>query len=155
MKQFPSAAVLTFALNCLTFAALLPLPMQTSVAQPSAPNWARFLDRNGGYTDSEGGYYNPKAGTYTDKRGGIVDNWAGYTYKDGSYKAATGDYWDAPTKTFKLANGEDMKSEETANEEAIAALRQTAEENGKFNKDGIWTAMIARIKAEHNLVPTK
>jgi hypothetical protein len=113
----------------------------------------KYLDKNGGYKDNEGGYYDPKAGTYTDKEGGIVDNWQGYTYKDGSYKAATGDYWDAPTKTFQLANGEDLKSEETTNEEAIQTLRETAAEAGKYNKDGIQTAMMARIRMEHPLVP--
>jgi hypothetical protein len=113
----------------------------------------KFLDKNGGYKDNEGGYYDPKAGTYTDKEGGIVDNWQGYTYKDGSYKAATGDYWDAPTKTFKLASGEDLKSEETTNEEAVKTLRDTAEEAGKYNKDGIRSAMMARVKLEHPLVP--
>ena len=112
-----------------------------------------FLDKNGGYKDNEGGYYNPKAGTYTDKEGGIVDSWQGYTYKDGSYKAATGDYWDAPTKTFKLANGEALKSEETTNPEAIQTLRETAAEAGKYHKDGMQTAMMARIKMEHPLVP--
>ncbi|TAL38466.1 MAG: hypothetical protein EPN97_04005 [Alphaproteobacteria bacterium] len=113
----------------------------------------KYLDKNGGYKDNEGGYYDPKAGTYTDKEGGIVDNWQGYTYKDGSYKAATGDYWDAPTKTFKLASGEDLKSDDTTNEEAIQTLRETAAEAGKYNKDGIQTAMMARIKLEHPLVP--
>lgn len=113
----------------------------------------KYLDKNGGYKDNEGGYYHPKAGTYTDKEGGIVDNWQGYTYKDGSYKAATGDYWDAPTKTFKLSSGEDLKSDETTNEEAIQTLRESATEAGKYNKDGIRTAMMARIKAEHPLVP--
>lgn len=114
-----------------------------------------YLDKNGGYKDNEGGYYNPTVGTYTDKVGGIVDNWQGYTYKDGSYKAATGDYWDAPTKTFKLANGEELKSEETTNAEAVQTLRETAAEAGKYYKHGIQTAMMARIKMEHPLVPVK
>jgi hypothetical protein len=113
----------------------------------------KYLDTNGGYKDNEGGYYDPKAGTYTDQDGGIVDNWQGYTYKDGSYKAATGDYWDAPSKSFKLANGEELKSEETTNAEAVQTLRETAVEAGKYNKDGIQTAMMARIKAEHPLMP--
>jgi hypothetical protein len=113
----------------------------------------KYLDKNGGFKDNEGGYYDPRAGAYTDKVGGIVDNWQGYTYKDGSYKAATGDYWDGPTKTFKLANGEDLKTDDTTNEEAIQTLREAAAEAGKYNKDGIRSAMIARIKMEHPLVP--
>ena len=115
----------------------------------------QFLDKDGGYKDNEGGYYNPKAGTYTDAKGGKVDNWQGYTYTDGSYKARTGDYWDAPKKTFQLANGETLKSEETTSEDAIKTLRETAEEQGYYNNDGIRSAMMARIKMEHPLTPAK
>lgn len=132
----------------------LPPPAQV-VTQADYARLATYFDNNGGYKDNEGGYYNPKTGTYTDKEGGIVDNWQGYTYTDGSYKAATGDYWDAPTKTFKLANGEIMKSADTSNKDAINVLRQTAEENGKYYKDGIKTAMLARIKMEHPNAPAK
>src|SRR5215813_15359535 len=77
---------------------------QTAVTDEDA--WIKkYLDANGGYRDSEGGYFSPKAGTYTDKEGGVVDNWAGYTYKDGSYKSKLGDFYDAPTKTYKLSDG--------------------------------------------------
>ena len=108
-----------------------------------------FLDKDGGYKDNKGGYFNPKAGTYTDKEGGAVDNWSGYTYKDGSYKSKLGDFWDAPTKTFKLTTGEVLKSEETSPAEAIKMLRETVAEQGGYDKNFIVTGMIATIKKEH------
>ena len=113
-----------------------------------------FLDKNGGYKDNHGGYYNPKAGTYTDEDGGVADSWSGYTYNDGSYKSKTGDYWDAPTKTFKLANGEILKSDETTAADAIKVLRQTVEENGGYDKNLVLRSMIAAINKEHPNTPT-
>jgi hypothetical protein len=126
----------------------------TPAAQdPEEARLKKFLDRDGGYKDKHGGYYNPKAGTYTDEDGGVVDNWAGYTYKNGDYKSKAGDFWEAATKTFKLANGEVLKSEDTSNEDAIAVLRQTVEESGGYDKDRITKSMMAQIKIEHPLVP--
>jgi len=115
----------------------------------------QFLDKDGGYKDSYGGYYNPKAATYTDEKGGILDNWSGYTYKDGSYKSKLGDYWDAPTKTFKLANGETLKSDETTSAEAIKVLRDSVEENGGYDKTFIQKAMMGQIEKDHPLTPPK
>ena len=112
----------------------------------------QFIDKNGGYKDKRGGYYDPNAGTYTDEVGGVVDNWQGYTYNNGDYKAKTGDFWQAATKTFKLANGEVMKSAETSNKDAITVLRQTVEENGGFDKDFIKKSMMAAIAKEHPIV---
>ena len=109
----------------------------------------QFIDKNGGYKDKRGGYYDPNAGTYTDEVGGVVDNWQGYTYNNGDYKAKTGDFWQAATKTFKLANGEVMKSAETSNKDAIAVLRETVEENGGFDKDFMRKSMLAAITKEH------
>lgn len=108
-----------------------------------------FLDKNGGYKDKDGGYFNLKAGTYTDEEGGVVDNWGGYTYKDGSYKSKSGDYWEAATKTFKLANGEILKSDETTSAEAIKLLRETVEESGGYDKNLVLRSLIVTIKREH------
>jgi len=115
----------------------------------------QFLDKNGGYRDNEGGYYNPKAGTYTDAEGGIVDNWSGYTYKSGSYKSKIGDFWNAPKKTFELTTGEKLKSDDITSAEAITLLRETVKEQGGYDKDYIRKSMMARIKAEHPLTPSK
>ena len=133
----------------LLSAAILTLAPQPVAAQASPPAWAQFVDKNGGYRDNLGGYYDPKAGTYRDKAGGSVDNWAGYTYKDGSYKSATGDFWDSAKKTFMLTTGEDIPMPDMSNAEARDLMRQTAQEQGKFRKDGIREAMIARIEMEH------
>ena len=114
-----------------------------------------FLDKNGGYKDKQGGYFNPKALTYTDPKGGVVDNWQGYTYTDGSYKSKLGDYWDAPTKTFKLKNGEDLKSDETTSAEAIKLLREAVEENPVYDKYFILTGMIGTIMKEHPNPPAQ
>jgi hypothetical protein len=113
-----------------------------------------FLDKNGGYKDKEGGYFNPKAGTYTDAEGGVVDNWSGYTYNDGSYKSETGDFWDAPTKSFKLTTGEILKSDETTSAEAIKLMRETVEESGRYDKNYMLKSMIVTIKREHPDPPT-
>ena len=115
----------------------------------------KFLDKNGGYKDNEGGYYDPKAGTYTDADGGVVDNWSGYTYKSGSYKSKIGDFWNAPEKTFELTTGEKVKSDNITSAEAITLLRETVEEQGGYDKDYIRKSMMARIKAEHPLSPSK
>jgi hypothetical protein len=115
----------------------------------------KFLDANGGYKDKFGGYYDPKAGTYTDEKGGVIDNWGGYTYKDGSYKSKFGDYWDAPTSTFKLSNGEELKSEGTSSTDAINALRTTVEQAGGYDKDWVVKAMMDQIGKEHPLTPAK
>jgi hypothetical protein len=109
----------------------------------------KFVDKNGGYRDRFGGYYNPRAGTYTDKIGGVVDNWQGYRYNNGDYKAKTGDFWETATKTFKLANGEVMRSAGTSNGDAITVLRQTVEENGGFDKDFVRKSMLAQIAKDH------
>jgi hypothetical protein len=133
-------------------------PAAASGASQAAAETARlmtFVDKNGGYTDKAGGYYDPKAGTYTDKVGGVVDNWQGYTYNNGDYKARTGDFWEAATKTFKLSNGEVMKSPETSNKDAIAVLRQTVEENGGYDKDYMRKGMLAAIAKEHPAVTAK
>jgi hypothetical protein len=131
---------------------------QTAKPAPAGSDDVRlmqYLDKNGGYRDSFGGYYNPSAGTYTDEKGGVLDNWRGYIYKDGSYKSKIGDYWDAPTKTFKLANGEVVKSPETTNTDAITVLRQSVEENGGFDKNFIQRAMLGQIQKDHPIVPNK
>ena len=131
---------------------------QTAKPAPAGSDDVRlrqYLDKNGGYRDSFGGYYNPSAGTYTDEKGGVLDNWRGYTYKDGSYKSKIGDYWDAPTKTFKLANGEVVKSPETTNTDAITVLRQSVEENGGFDENFIQRAMLGQIQKDHPIVPNK
>lgn len=109
----------------------------------------KFVDRNGGYLDSVGGYYDPKAGTYTDKEGGVVDNWKGYTYTDGSYKSGLGDYWDGPTKTFKLADGRVAARPGLSNAEAIRFLRQNVEQNGGYDKDLVRRSMMESIRNEH------
>jgi hypothetical protein len=109
----------------------------------------KFVDKNGGYRDSYGGYFDSRAATYTDNKGGVLDNWEGYTYKDGSYKSKLGDYWDAPTKTFKLANGEVVKSPETSNADAITVLRQSVQETGSVEKNFIQRAMLGQIAKEH------
>ena len=136
--------LLVVALTALAhFASAQAAPQRTTsvagtVQNPTDIEIARlmkFVDKNGGYRDSHGGYYDPKAGTYTDKDGGVVDNWQSYTYKNGDYKAKTGDFWEAATKTFKLANGEVMRSPQTSNADAITVLRQTVQENGGYDKD--------------------
>ena len=109
----------------------------------------KFVDANGGYRDSYGGYYDPKNSTYTDEKGGILDSWEGYTYKDGSYKSKFGDYWDAPTKTIKLASGEVVKSPGTSNADAITVMRQSVEENGGYDKEFIKKAMLGQIAKDH------
>ena len=165
-RRFSTAAALIFLMA--TSAQLASAQTGRTKAQPGAANdkasaatenedarLKQFIDKDGGYRDNEGGYYNPKAGTYTDAKGGIVDNWSGYTYKDGSYKSKIGDYWDAPKKTFMLANGETLKSDDTTSAEAIKILRESVEEHGGYYKDGIRTAMMARIKLEHPLTPSK
>lgn len=121
---------------------------QTTVSDEDA--WIKkYLDGNGGYRDLEGGYYNPKAGTYTDKVGGVVDNWAGYTYKDGSYKSKLGDYYDAPTKTYKLSDGTVAKVEVLTAKQAVKALRDNVAANGGYDKDLTVRSMITQIKIEH------
>jgi len=142
-------ALIWAALVPLSFGALVAVPAQRIAAQSAQASWQRFVDRNGGYKDNLGGYYNPVAGTYTDAKGGVVDNWAGYTYTDGSYKGATGDYWDAPTRTFQLTTGENLKEPSVSNAEARKLLRETAQEQGKFRENGVREGMIARILMEH------
>jgi hypothetical protein len=109
----------------------------------------KYLDADGGYRDSKGGYYNPKAGTYTDKEGGVADNWGGYTYKDGSYKSKLGDFYDAPNKTFKLADGTQAKVENLTAEQAIKALRDNVKANGGYDKNLTLNSMIDSIKLDH------
>jgi len=127
----------------------------TSQAVTETARLMTFVDKNGGYRDKAGGYYNPSAGTYTDEYGGVVDNWQSYTYKNGDYKAKTGDFWEAATKTFKLADGEVMKSLETSNKDAITVLRQTVEENGGYDKDFVRKSMMAAIAKEHPVMSAK
>ena len=151
------ALLLVFTSVALVTAQSKPEPNKTE--QESAAETLRieiekarvkqYLDKEGGYKDNEGGYYNPKAGTYTDKEGGVVDNWQGYTYKDGSYKSGLGDFWDAKTKTFKLTSGETLKSNDTTSEDAITVLRQSVEEQKRYDKNLSVKSMIARIKMEH------
>jgi len=132
-------------------------PLTQENASTSAPSAAitldarllSFLDANGGYRDHAGGYYDPKAGTYADKEGGFVDNWSGYTYKDGSYKSKFGDFWDAPTHTYKLADGRVAQLKDLSNADAIKALRQNVEENGGYDKDLVIKSMITAINNEH------
>ena len=92
---------------------------------------------------------------YLDKDGGVVDNWGGYTYKDGSYKSKLGDFYDAPTKTFKLADGTVSQLGVMTAEDAISALRDNVEVNGGYDKDMTLKSMIMRIKLDHPLVPVK
>jgi hypothetical protein len=139
----------------LLTAALLLLAPPALTAQAAPANWTQFVDRNGGYRDHLGGYYDPRAGTYTDEEGGIVDNWAGYTYKDGSYKSGTGDYWDGPKKIFMLTTGEKIPMPDMSNEEARAVMRETAQEHGKFDKDRVLRSMIQSITQEHRLAAAK
>jgi hypothetical protein len=115
------------------------------------PRLRAYLDAKGGYKDHFGGYYNPNAGTYTDEEGGIVDNWGGYTYKDGSYKSKFGDFWDAPTHTFKFAAGGEKQATDFSNADAIRLMRQTVEENGGYDKDFVVKSMITSISSEHPL----
>ena len=124
--------------------AMLTLKIQMELARLKP-----FLDKNGGYKDKKGGYYNPKAGTYTDEHGGVVDSWGGYTYENGDYKSKLGDFWEASTKTFKLANGEILKSVETTSAEAIKVLRETVEEKGGYDKNLVVKSMITTINREH------
>ena len=165
-RRFSIAAALIFLMA--TSAQLAFAQTGRTKAQPGAANdkasaateneegrLKQFLDKDGGYKDNKGGYYNPKAGTYTDEDGGIVDNWGGYTYKDGSYKSKLGDYWDAPKKTFMLANGETLKSDDITSAEAITLLRGTVEEQGGYDKDLVRRSMMAQIKLEHPLTPAK
>jgi len=137
-----------------------PAPAKNIKAGPTAVNneearLRKFLDKNGGYRDKFGGYYNPTADTYTDEKGGVLDDWEGYTYKDGSYKSKLGDYWDAPTATFKLANGDVVKSAGTSSADAIQILRGAVEETGAFEKGFIQKAMLGQMAIEHPLVPAK
>jgi hypothetical protein len=128
--------------------AMLTLKIQMELARLKP-----FLDKDGRYKDKKGGYFNPKAGTYTDEYGGVVDNWGGYTYENGDYKSKLGDFWEASTKTFKLANGEILKSVETTSAEAIKVLRETVEEQGGYDKNLTLKGMIATIKKEHPNTP--
>jgi hypothetical protein len=164
--RFSTAAVLIFLIT--TSAQLASAQTGRTKAQPGAANdkaagateneearLKQFLDKDGGYKDKHGGYYNPKAGTYTDEDGGIVDNWGGYTYANGSYKSKLGDFWNAPKKTFELANGETLKSDDITSAQAITLLRETVEEQGGYDKDLTRRSMMAQIKAEHPLTPSK
>jgi hypothetical protein len=128
-------------------------PRQTQQVTDDA-RLKQYIDKNGGYKDKSGGYYNPKAGTYTDETGGIVDNWGGYTYTDGSYKSKLGDFWEAPTHTFKLADGRVAKST-VSSAEAIKALRENVAANGGYDKDFIQRSMMQAIRNEHRLNPAK
>ena len=114
----------------------------------------RYLDKNGGYKTKSGGYFNPKAGTYTDETGGVVDNWGGYTYKDGSYKSKLGDFWEAPTSTFKLSDGRVAKST-VSSADAIKALRDNVAANGGYDKDLTERSMWQSLRNEHPLKPAK
>jgi hypothetical protein len=115
----------------------------------------KYLDKDGGYRDKHGGYYDPEAGIYTDKDGGVVDNWGGYAYKNGSYKSKIGDFYDAPTKTFKLADGTVSQVGVMTREDAISALRDNVEANGGYDKDLTLKSMITSIKIDHPLVPVR
>jgi hypothetical protein len=85
----------------------------------------------------------------TVKDGLVADNWGGVTYKDGSYKTQFGDYYDAPTKTYKLADGRVAKVENLTAKQAVKALRDNVEPNGGYDKDGTIKSMIVRIKLDH------
>src|SRR6266496_2467651 len=115
----------------------------------------KYLDKAGGYKDNAGGYYNPKASTYTDKEGGIVDNWSGYTYTDGSYKSKLGDFYDAPTKTYKLADGRVAKVASLTAAEAIKALRDNVAANDGYDKYLMLKSMMMRIKIDHPFAPVE
>jgi hypothetical protein len=143
----------TFASAQTTQTMNVDLTAAPAAQDPEEARLRTFLDKRGGYKDRQGGYYNPRAGTYTDEYGGIVDNWGGYTYENGDYKSRNGDFWEAATRTFKLANGGVLKSDDTSNEDAVAVLRQTVEESGGYDKDLTAKSMMANIKADHPLVP--
>src|SRR5687767_3302011 len=163
--RFSTAAALIFLITA--GAQLASAQTGRNKAQPGANNKSsaateneearlkQFLDKDGGYKDKHGGYYNPKAGTYTDEDGGIVDNWGGYTYKSGSYKSKLGDFWNAPKKTFELTTGEKLHREDVTSAEAITLLRETVEEQGGYDKDLTRRSMMAQIKADHPLTPSK
>jgi len=138
-----------------------PLGLE-QIAKPEAsaenvndPRLRRYLDAKGGYMDHVGGYYDPKAGTYTDKEGGVVDNWSGYIFKDGSYRSKLGDHWDAPTHTFRLADGRERQVAAMSNADAMKALRQKVEELGAYDKDFLVKAMMTAIGSEHPLGASK
>ena len=124
-------------------------------AQDEAARLKKYLDKDGGYKPKDGGYFNPKAGTYTDKDGGIVDNRGGYTYTDGSYKSKLGDFYEAPTKTYKLSDGSVTKVAYLTPAQVIKALRDNVEANDGYDKDFILKSMITQIKLDHPLVPEK
>lgn len=109
----------------------------------------QFLDKDGGYRDREGGYYDMKAGVYRDASGGTVDNYAGYTYPNGSYKSKSGDFYDAPKKTFRLTTGENLTEPDVTAAEAIRLMRETVQEHGGYDKDLIVRSMMDAIRKEH------
>lgn len=126
----------------------------SSTAKPAVnlddPRLKKYLDANGGYTDSLCGYFDPKAGTYTTKDGAIVDNWHGITAKDGSYKTAKGDWYDAPNHTVHMSDGSQARLPATA-EQARKVMRDDIEEAGGYDKNFILTKMMEQIAKEHPL----
>src|SRR5262249_25583738 len=70
-------------------------------------------------------------------------------YKDGSYKPTLGDFYDAPTKTYKLADGREAKVEYLTAAEAIKALRDNVEANGGYEKDFVLRSMYQQISFDH------
>ena len=123
---------------------------QQAAVNINDPRLKKYLDANGGYTDSLGGYFDPKAGTYTTKDGAVVDNWRGMTLKDGSYRTAKGDWYDAPNHTVHMSDGSQTKLPATA-EQARKVMRDDIEEAGGYDKNFILTKMMEQIAKEHPL----
>jgi hypothetical protein len=78
-----------------------------------------------GGCDAYGGRYDSKNARYYDRHGGSYDT-KGYRFKDGSYRTAAGDHYDATTNIISLAAGLEMLVPEELRPYAAHALRRAA-----------------------------